>query len=79
MKNHFLIAGVIKYIYFAIVDCVLLAVGGNHSTDIISRTIAREICVIYDDIGYSEVSEMKSYTFILSIRFSKLLSLAWRM
>lgn len=65
--NHFLIAGVIKYIYFAVVDCVLLAVGGNHSADIISRAIAREICVIYDDFGYSEVSEKikKAHTFFI--------------
>lgn len=60
MHDHFvfffLIAGVIKYIYFAIADCVLLAVGGNHPSDIISRTVAGKIRVIYDDTGYSEVS-----------------------
>lgn len=53
---YFLITGIIKYIYFAVVNCVLLAIGGNYSTDIISGATSRKICTIYNDTGYSEVS-----------------------
>lgn len=52
-----LIAGVIKYIYFAVVNCVLLAIGGNYSTDIISGATFRKIRTIHHDSGYSEVSK----------------------
>lgn len=57
--NRFLIAGVIKYIHIAIVDCVLLAAGGNHSADVISGSTSREIRAVHHDTGYSEVSAIE--------------------
>lgn len=52
---NFQFAGIIKYIYPAIVNCVLLAAGGNHSTDIISGSTVRKIRAFYHDTGYGQV------------------------
>lgn len=52
----FQISGIIEHIHFAVVDCVLLAVGWNHSTDIPGRAIVRQICAIHNDPRYVQVS-----------------------
>ncbi|TMW43280.1 hypothetical protein DOY81_011640, partial [Sarcophaga bullata] len=42
----------IKHIHFTVVDCVLLAAGGNYTANIVSCATFREICTFYNDTRY---------------------------
>lgn len=48
--------GIIKHIYFAFIDCVLLAAGGNYSPHIVGGTAIGKICIIHNDTRYIQVS-----------------------
>lgn len=47
--------GQFEYFDFTFVDCVLLAVGRNHSTNFVGSTTTRQIRTVHHDFGYSQV------------------------
>ena len=51
-----MLAGIIEHIHPAFVDCVLLAVGRDYSSDVASGTIVREVCIVHDDPWHIQVS-----------------------
>lgn len=62
MSINISLSGIIEHIHSPLVDCVLPAASRNYSSNVSCRSIARQICALYDDTGYIQVRE-----FMLSI------------